>query len=310
MKYIMETKQFKGVIPPVSTLYDQAGNIDEKSIGILVDSLIEAKVDGLFFLGTGGEFSQMSVEERKQLTEFAVRYVDHRVPVLIGTGSTSTREVIELSNHAERVGADAVVIVNPYYWVLTEENLFDHYSEIAESINLPILLYNFPNLTGQDLTPDFVLKLVDKYPNIIGIKETIDSIGHISEMIMKVKGKHPDFSVLCGFDNHLLNTLQIGGDGTISASVNFAPQLSVGIYKAFINGDYEEAIKLNKQLTVLPFLYQIDSPFVNVVKEAIKISGLDISTYVLPPARPLSADKIEQVKEIMELAKVIPATIS
>lgn len=306
----MEIKQFKGVIPPVPTLFDQTGNVDEQSMGILIDSLVEAKVDGLFFLGTGGEFSQMSVDERKQLAEFAIRYVGHRVPVLIGTGSTSTREVIELSKHAESIGADAVVIVNPYYWVLTEENLFNHYSEIAESVDLPILLYNFPNLTGQDLTPDFVLKLVDKHPNVVGIKETIDSIGHISEMIIKVKGKHPNFSVLCGFDNHLLNTLQIGGDGTISASGNFAPQLSVGIYKAFFNGDYEEAIKLNKQLTVLPLLYQIDSPFVNVVKEAIKISGIDISTHVLPPARHLSEDKIEQVKEIMAFAKVIPVPIS
>nr|WP_295970825.1 dihydrodipicolinate synthase family protein [uncultured Bacillus sp.] len=306
----MEPKNFRGVIPPVSTLFDKAGNIDEKSMRILIDSLLEAKVDGLFFLGTGGEFSQMSVEERKQFAEFVVRYVDQRVPVLIGTGSTSTRETIMLSRHAEMIGADGVVIVNPYYWILTEDNLFKHYSEVAESINLPILLYNFPDLTGQDLTPDFVLKLVDKYPHIVGIKETIDSIGHISEMILKVKGKHPHFSVLCGFDNHLLNTLQIGGDGTISASGNFAPQLSVGIYQAFIKGDYAEAIRLNKQLTVLPFLYQIDSPFVNVVKEAIKISGIDISTYVLPPSRPLSEEKIEQVKKIMELSEVIPTTIS
>jgi len=306
----MKTKQFRGVIPPVSTLFDQAGQIDEKSMKLLIDSLIEAKVDGLFFLGTGGEFSQMSVEERKYFAEFAVSYVDQRVPVLIGTGSTSTREVILLNQHAAKIGADAVVIVNPYYWGLTEENLFKHYSEIAESTNLPILLYNFPDLTGQDLTPDFVLKLVDKHPNVVGIKETIDSIGHISEMVTKVKGKHPHFSVLCGYDNHLLNTLQIGGDGTISASGNFAPQLSVGIYQAFMNGNYGEAIELNKQLAVLPFIYQIDSPFVNVVKEAIKISGLDISTYVLPPSRPLSLEKIEEVKEIMKLADLLPKTIA
>ncbi len=297
---------FKGIIPPVSTIFNQQGQLEETQMGLLIDTLIEAGVNGLFFLGTGGEFSQMSVEERKTVAEFAVRYTNNRVPVLIGTGSTSTREAVSLSQHAQQIGADAVVVINPYYWQLTEDHLFAHYSEIAQSVDLPILLYNFPNLTGQDLTPDFVSALVDQHPNIVGIKETIDSVGHIQEMILKVKKKHPHFAVLSGFDNHLLNTLQLGGDGTISASGNFAPQLSVGIYKAFINGDLDKAVTLHQQLAILPLLYKIDSPFVNVVKEATKIAGLDISTYVLPPSRPLSEEKKQQVREILALADILP----
>lgn len=302
--------QFKGIIPPVSTIFNQNEKLDKKQMGLLIDSLIDAGVNGLFFLGTGGEFSQMSVEERKDVAEFAVQYVHKRVPVLIGTGSTSTREAILLSEHAQSIGADGIVVINPYYWNLTEDHLFRHYSEIAESVQLPILLYNFPNLTGQDLHPNFVLRLVDQNSNIVGIKETIDSIGHIGEMIMKVKGKHPHFSVLCGFDDHLLNTLQMGGDGTISASGNFAPQISVGIYQAFTSGDLDKAVELYKQLAVLPLLYKIDTPFVNVVKEAIKLCGLDISTNVLPPARSLSKEKINQVKEVLELAKVLPEVVT
>lgn len=299
-------KIFKGIIPPVSTIFNQQGQVDEKEMGLVIDFLIDSGVNGLFFLGTGGEFSQMSVEERKAVAEFAVSYTGGRVPVLIGTGSTSTREAISLSQHAQQIGADAVVVINPYYWALTEENLFAHYGDIARSVDLPILLYNFPNLTGQDLTPDFVSALVDQHPNIVGIKETIDSIGHIQEMILKVKTKHPDFAVFSGFDHHLLNTLQLGGDGTISASGNFAPHLSVGVYNAFINGDLEKAVTVNKQLSLLPLLYKIDSPFVNVVKEATKLCALDISTYVLPPSRPLSEEKIQQVKEILALANVLP----
>ena len=251
----------------------------------------------------------MSVAERKKTAEFTVRYVNGRVPVLIGTGGTNTREVIELSRHAEQAGADGIVVINPYYWVLTEENLYKHYSEIAEAVKLPLLLYNFPNMTGQDLTPDFVLRLVDQHANVVGIKETIDSIGHISGMITKVKSKHPDFAVFCGFDNHLLNTLQMGGDGSITASVNFAPQLSVGIYQAFRKGDLAEAGELQKRLSLLPNIYNIDSPFVNAVKEATKLCGLDVSTDVLPPSRPLSLDKIEQVRSILEQAKVLPAQL-
>ncbi|RKQ30235.1 4-hydroxy-tetrahydrodipicolinate synthase [Oceanobacillus halophilus] len=303
-----KTVKFKGIFPPVSTIFNENGEFSQEEMAYVMDSLIDSGVDGLFFLGTGGEFSQMSVEERKEVAAFTVRYVNNRVPVLIGTGSTSTRETIALSQHAEQVGADGVVIVNPYYWNLSEENLFNYYSDIAQSIELPIILYNFPDRTGQDLTADFVLRLVDQHRNIVGIKETVDSIGHINEMILKVKKQHPNFSVFCGFDNHLLNTLQLGGDGSITASGNFAPELSVGIYQSFLQGDLKKAVSLHKRLSVLPLLYQVDSPFVNVVKEAMRLCGMTISTYVQPPTKPLSEEKIEEVREILELAEVISTT--
>jgi len=302
-----EMNKFSGIIPPVSTIFDKEGRLSEVEMGHLIDKLIDAGVNGLLFLGTGGEFSQMSTEERMETAEFAVGYVNKRVPVLIGTGSTNAREAVSLSKHAQKIGADGVMVINPYYWSLTEENLFGYFSDIAEAVDLPILLYNFPNLTGQDLSPEFVARLVDHYPHIVGIKETVDSIGHIRDMILQVKGKHPQFSVLCGYDDHLLNTLQLGGDGTISASGNFAPQLSVGIYRSYIDGDITEATSLYKQLAILPQLYKLDSPFVNVIKEAIKLCGLNISTYVLPPSTPLSQEKQEQVKAILTEAGVLPA---
>ncbi|MCK0470534.1 dihydrodipicolinate synthase family protein [Halalkalibacter sp. APA_J-10(15)] len=299
-------KSFQGVIPPVSTLFNEQGVLDKRQMSWLIDHLIGEGVNGLFFLGTGGEFSQMSVNERKEVAEFAVSYVNKRVPVLIGTGSTSTREAIELSQDAERVGADGVVVINPYYWVLSDEHLFSYYDDIAKSVDLPVVLYNFPNLTGQDLSVDLVSKLADAHENIVAIKDTVDSVGHIRELIIKVKGKHPHFSVLCGFDDHLLNTLQLGGDGVISASGNFASQLSVGIYEAFRKGDLEKAGKLYKQLAILPLLYKIDSPFVNVIKEAMRLCGMDVSTYELPPTKRLSEEKVEQVKQVLEKANVLP----
>lgn len=299
--------KFKGIIPPVSTIFDEEGKLSKGEMKQLIDRLIEAGVDGLLFLGTGGEFSQMSKEERLETAEFAVSYVSERVPVLIGTGSTNTREAIEFSEHAQRIGADGIMVINPYYWNLSDANLYGYFSQIAKSVDIPVLLYNFPNLTGQDLSPDFVARLVDDYPNIVGIKETVDSVGHIRDMIMQVKHKHPDFSVLCGYDDHLLNTLQLGGDGTISASGNFAPQISIGIYRAFAKGDLRTAAALYKQLAILPQLYKLDSPFVNVIKEAIKQCGLNISTYVLPPSAPLNEEKRSQVKAILAQAGVLPA---
>ncbi|MDQ0199370.1 dihydrodipicolinate synthase family protein [Neobacillus ginsengisoli] len=291
--------KFHGVIPPVSTIVHKDGRIDKKGMGNLIDFLINSKVDGLFFLGTGGEFSQMSVDFRKEVAEFATQYVNGQVPVLIGTGSTSTKETISLSLHAKEIGADGIIVINPYYWPLTEDHLFQHYAEIAESVDLPILLYNFPQLTGQDLSPEFVLKLVEAYPNIIGIKETVEAVGHTREMILKVKQRKPDFAVFSGYDDHFLNTLSLGGDGSIPATANFAPELSIGIYQAFKQGNYGKAIELHRKLAHLPLLYKLDSPFVGVVKEALCQRGIEVSTEVLAPARPLSDEKKEQVKSML-----------
>lgn len=303
----MSTKvQFRGIIPPVATIFDQNGNLDQQGMGKLIDFLIESGVDGLFFMGTGGEFTQMSTVERKEVAAFVTKYVAQRVPVLIGTGSTNTRETIILSKHCKEVGADAVVIINPYYWILTEENLFKHYGDIAEAVDIPILLYNFPAFTGQDLSPDFVLKLAKKYTNIVGIKETIDEAGHIREMIVKVKAELPDFVVLSGYDDHLLNTLSLGGDGAISGSVNFAPELQIGIYKAFQEKDFAKAVELHQRLLYIPFMYKLDSPFVSVVKEAIVMRGiLEISTFSQPPANPLSEEKKQQLQQILVKAGLL-----
>ncbi len=296
---------FKGVIPPVSTLFTSEGKLDEAGMRKLIDYLIESGVDGLFFLGSGGEFSQMTLAEREQLATFATQYVNKRVPVLIGTGAVHTREVIELTEHSKSIGADGVVIVNPYYWTLSDSNLYEHYSSVAKAVDIPILLYNFPNLTGQELTPALILKLVDHHENIVGIKDTVDTAGHIREIILKVKTKHPHFSVLAGFDDHLWNTISLGGDGVISASGNFAPELTVGIYQAFVNEDYTRAIELHRRLAYLPLMYKLDSPFVNVIKEAMKLRGLIESTYVLPPAQTLTEDKVVELKVILEKAQLL-----
>lgn len=301
----MMKTNFHGIIPPVSIILDTDGNLDRQGMATVIDFLIDAKVDGLFFLGSGGEFSQMPVELRKEIAEFTTNYVAGRVPVLIGTGSSSTKETISLSQHAEKINADGVVVINPYYWTLTEENLFAHYSEIAESIELPILLYNFPTLTGQDLSPEFVLKLVERYDNIVGIKETIDSIAHIENMIFTVKSKYPDFAVFAGFDNHLFNTLTLGGDGAICASINFAPEIAVQLYEAYRKNDFEQAVTLHRKIAALPRIYKLDSPFIGVIKEAMKLRGLDISTYVLPPTRELSTEKQEKLKEILKTANLL-----
>ncbi|WEF27070.1 dihydrodipicolinate synthase family protein [Klebsiella aerogenes] len=292
--------QFSGIIPPVSTLFTPNGQLDAKSTGVLIDDLITAGVDGLFFLGSGGEFSQLSVDERKAVAQFVTSHVNKRVPVLIGTGGTNARETIALSQHAQECGADGIVVINPYYWKVSEENLVNYYQQVADSVTLPIILYNFPALTGQDLTPAIVKRLAASRKNIVGIKDTIDSIAHIRSMVNIVKAEHPYFSVLCGYDDHLFNTLMLGGDGAISASVNFAPQLSVNLHRAFLEGDLGTAAKIHQKLVQVPQIYQLDTPFVNVIKEAMVLCGRDMSTWTMPPAGVLDDAHRQQLKALLK----------
>ncbi|MEN0614972.1 dihydrodipicolinate synthase family protein [Klebsiella indica] len=297
---MQQTMQFSGIIPPVSTIFTADGQFDEVGTAALIDDMIFAGVDGLFILGSGGEFSQLNVDERKTIATFVIGYVDRRVPVLVGTGGTNAREVIELSQHAQEAGADGIVVINPYYWKVSEHNLIRYFQQVADCVTLPVVLYNFPALTGQDLPPELVKTLVDSRRNIVGIKDTIDSVAHLRSMIKTVKSAHPHFSVLCGYDDHLFNTLLLGGDGAISASVNFAPQISVKLLQAFRDGDLAQAAHYHQTLLQIPRIYQLDTPFVNVIKEAIVMCGRPISTHVLPPASPLDEVQKMQLKALLQ----------
>ncbi|EMZ59890.1 dihydrodipicolinate synthetase family protein [Escherichia coli 174900] len=176
-------KKFSGIIPSVSSTFHRDGTLDKKAMREVADFLINKGVDGLFYLGTGGEFSQMNTAQRMALAEEAVTIADGRVPVLIGIGSPSSDEAVKLAQHAQACGADGIVAINPYYWKVAPRNLDDYYQQIARSVTLPVILYNFPDLTGQDLTPETVTRLALQNENIVGIKDTIDS-ATVSSVLM------------------------------------------------------------------------------------------------------------------------------
>ncbi|MBS0847163.1 dihydrodipicolinate synthase family protein [Citrobacter sp. JGM124] len=299
-------KKFSGIIPPVSSTFHRDGTLDKKAMRAVADFLINKGVDGLFYLGTGGEFSQMSTARRMEFAEEAVAAADGRVPVLIGVGSPSTDEAVKLTKHAESCGADGVVAINPYYWKVASRNLDDYYQQIARSTSLPVILYNFPDLTGQDLSPETVKRLVLQNENIVGIKDTIDSVSHLRTMINTLKSVRPSFSVFCGYDDHLLNNLLLGGDGAISASANFAPELSVGIYQAWKKGDLATAATLNKKLLQLPSIYALETPFVSLIKYGMQCVGLPVETYCLPPILDISEEAKEKVHALLNAQGILP----
>ncbi len=288
----MKEKLFKGIIPPVPTIFTNDGALDVPGMGRMIDHVIQGGVHGLFFLGSAGEFSNMSEALRKQTAEFCVKHTRKRLPVLLGIAAPGTDETIMYGQHAKSIGADGVVVVNPYYAFLSQENLFNHFKKISEAVDLPIFIYHYPDVTGQEMSVELVKKLALECPNIVGLKDTVDTLNHIRSAILEIKSVRPDFLVFAGFDEYLLSTLIIGGDGCVPASANFAPHLTVGIYEAFQKKDYERAFELQNLLSyVHQEIYSLATPFHAVIKESVRLVGVDVSAHVLAPAGALSEAK-------------------
>ncbi|MEN3261370.1 dihydrodipicolinate synthase family protein [Sodalis endosymbiont of Spalangia cameroni] len=297
--------KFKGVIPPVPTLFDDREQFDEAAMGRLIDHLLTTEVDGLFFLGSAGEFAHMSDALRTQVMKFCIGHVAGRKPVLVGIAHSGTQATLAFGRLAQEYGADGVVVVNPWYNPLAEDYLFEHYRYIAENLPLPIVLYNFPALTGQSIPVACIVRLAQTCPNIVGLKDTVDTLSHIREVIHAVKPVRPDFAVFAGYDEYLLGTLILGGDGAIPASANFAPELTCGIYRHWRQSEYDQANALQSRLSWIPALYGLDVPFYNVVKYALTQIGLDIPVHSLRPTGPLTEQRKGQIREALARSKII-----
>ncbi len=310
-EYLREMKEgavvsrFAGIIPPLVTLFDRDGRIDEEANRSHVDFLIAGGVHGVFALGTTGEGMHLTLEERRAFTQTIVRHADGRVPVLIGCLSTSTQEAVTLAQHAEQVGADGVVVIPPYYWAPNDAAIEAHISAVARSVHLPVVIYNFPAVVGRNIPAAFVARLASSYENVLGIKETVDSISHIQEVIARVKPAKPEFSVLCGFEYHLLNTLLSGGDGCIPAVANFAPGPTVSIYEHVRAGRVAEAAAVMRQRLELVTLYHLDAPLFVVIKEAMMLLGLIPHATVRLPAQPLSEESRARLRSLLTAAGLL-----
>lgn len=291
----------RGAIPAMVTLFNNDYSIAWEDNERLIKFLIEQNVNGLFILGSAGEFDHLSIQERKKFAEFAITKVEKKCPVLVGVSHTSTDIAIDLAKHAEGVGADYLVVVSPYYMALSEEALFGHYKRIASSVNTPIILYNCPPNTGKNMSINLIRKLAVECENIIGIKDTLDNMDHVDCVINHVKSKKKNFSVLTGMDHCFLATLVAGGDGVIGGCLNFSPEIGVNLFQAYESKNYELAIKLQKEYNKINDIYKILSPPISVIKEAINLNtSLNISTVVRGPAIPMNNLQKEELKRFFD----------
>lgn len=287
--------EIKGIIPAMVTPFGTEEELNEGALRHLVNYLIEGGVHGLFPVGSQGEFYALAPKEKQRVWEIVVEETDGRTLVYAGTGAITTRQVIALNKLAERAGVDAVSVLTPFFISPSQEELYCHYTAIAEATSLPVLLYNNPGRTGGlSLSADLVARLAE-HPNIVGIK---DSSGDFTLTSEYIRGTADDFAVLLGRDTLILAGLLHGAKGAIAASANVAPALAVEIYRAFVEGDLKQALEAQRRLTPLRLAFGLGT-FPVVVKEALELISIRAGP-ARSPVGPISSKSREELERVLQ----------
>jgi 4-hydroxy-tetrahydrodipicolinate synthase len=294
-----EESVLEGLMPAMVTPFDEEGEPDTTAAEAVVERFVEAGVSGISTLGSTGEFSHLTMEERKRFAEALVGIVGGRVPLVVGVGAAGTREAMELARHAGEIGADGVLCVSPFYWKVGEEALFRHFAAVAEASPVPVLVYNFPMLTGLDLSPALVARIARECPNVVGLKDTVTEPMNTVRILREVERVRPDFAVLAGFEDGILPTLLAGGDGAISGLANVAPELFVELVRSARNGDLRRAAELHRRALALMPLYALSDPGMGAIKLAMHRLGVPINPAVRGPALPASPESAEAVDKVL-----------
>jgi 2-dehydro-3-deoxy-D-pentonate aldolase len=244
-------------------------------------------------------------DERRRFAKEVVRIIGGRVPLVIGLGAAGTKEMVELARHAERAGADAVLVVSTFYWKVGEESLFRHFATVAESVGIPVVIYNLPMLTGIDLSPSLIARIASECPNVSGLKDTVTEYFHTVGVLREVKRVRSDFSVLAGWEDLILPSLLAGADGSICAFANVAPELFVELVHSAQIGDLDKAAGLHRRILLLLTLGTYSDSPIGAIKVAMNKLGVPISPTVRGPALPVPEAAYEKVEAVLRDAGLL-----
>ena len=269
----MKNVEIKGVIVPLVTPLNVDETINELELRNQVNRQIESGIHALFPLGTNGEAYIMSHEEKLQIIKIVVEEARGRVPVYAGTGCISTKETIELSLEAKELGVDVLSIITPSFAAASQEELYNHYKEVAEAVDLPIVLYNIPARTGNSLSPETVERL-SKISNIVGVKDSSGNFDNMLQYIERTRYRK-DFSVLSGNDSLILWCLLAGGKGGIAGCANVFPATMASIYDTFIDGDFVKAREIQDSIRSFRNCFKFGNPN-TIVKTAVNLLGYNV----------------------------------
>ena len=287
---------FEGILPAIITPFHQDSrmSLDIEGLRSNIESLLQRGIHGIVPCGSTGESATLTFEEHEQVISKTVEVVNGRIPVLAGTGSNNTEEAIRLTRAAKDAGADGALVISPYYNKPNRSGLVKHFTKLAD-IGLPIVLYNVPGRTGQNLLPDLVIELA-RHPNIVGVKEASGDIVQISRIIEGTRDE--EFVVLSGDDAMTLPVLALGGAGVISVTANVDPGRMVQMYEAFRAGDLARAQDLHFELSPLMRAMFIDTNPIPV-KKAVGLSGMAAGPVRLP-LDDLDGQKTEQLRKVLQ----------
>ena len=286
---------FKGAAVAIVTPMFDNGEVNYAKLGEIIEFQIANKTDAIVICGTTGEASTLSHEEHIEVIDYCVKKVAKRVPVIAGTGSNSTETAIYLSQEAEKSGADALLVVTPYYNKATQKGLIAHYKAVAESVELPIIMYNVPGRTGCNIAPATAATLVKEVKNIVGIKEASGNISQVAKL-MSLCGD--EMELYSGNDDQIVPILSLGGLGVISVLSNVAPEETHDIVARYLDGDVKGSMEL--QLKAIPL---IDQLFCEVnpipVKAGMNLMGIEVGPLRMPLTEMEDANK-ENLKAAMK----------
>lgn len=288
---------FKGAGVAIITPFTEDYKVNYEKLGEIIDFQIENGTDAIIICGTTGESATLTMEEHKEVIRYCVQRVNGRIPVVAGTGSNATDTAIELSQDAERDGADALLIVTPYYNKATQRGLVDHYSMIAESVNLPIIMYNVPSRTGTNILPATAVEIAAKNENIVAIKDAGGNIANTALMAHLTRKNGVQMDIYSGNDDQIVPLMSLGAIGVISVLSNVMPKETHEICANMLSGNLEAARAL--QLDTLPL---VNALFCEVspipVKVAMNLMGMNVGP-TRRPLSPMEPANVERLKKAM-----------
>jgi len=289
----------EGIIPALVTPFDKDFKLNEVVLRQLIRFVLKAGVHGIFVCGNAGEFYALSNEEKKRVFEVALEEAGEKATVYAGTGAITTEETLKLTEMASSVGIKVLSIITPYFVSLNENEMLEHYKQIALNSRIPIIVYNNPAVTRNNVSARLAVQMA-KIDNIIGIKESSGDMSLTTEIIRSVP---PDFKVLMGRDNLIYPSLVCGGAGAITSCANFAPQIAMDIFNFYKQGDHTNALKAQHCFAALREAFRLGS-FPSVIKEALQILGIPVGP-PRPPVQPLSDQARKELKNLLSKEELI-----
>ena len=281
------------------------GKVDLEANTQVWNDLIDRGVDGILLHGSNGEFFTLSRDERLQLIGAAAAATHGRAKLIVGTGTNAVDETVELSRQALALGADAVMVITPFYFGLGHQGIAEYFCAVASQIDGDVMLYNFPARTGNDIDADAVRQIVTRCPNVMGIKDTVTDMGHTRAILEAIADVAPDFIVYSGFDENFAHNALAGGNGCIAALANIYPELTHAWAAALGASDWERVEKIQHVIDKLADIYTVAPLFVPAVKYAMSVRGLPVQPICRSTVLPLTDEQKGQIETILDNARQI-----